>query len=90
MLCLDYIVSQLHLSVSPWSRTPAHDQVADKIRAAIDAGELAPRDPLPSPEELAAIAGVSLAVVHTALRKLQREHYVYAIRNGGMYVTSRS
>jgi len=77
------------LSVSTWSKTPAHVQLADRIRTAIAAGQLNPGDAVPSPRELAAQSGLDLAVVHTALRRLEREHFVYAIRGRGMFVTTR-
>ena len=65
-----------------------HVQLADRIREAIDAGELKPRDPIPSPRELADKAGLDLPVVHKAIRRLQASHYLCVI-SGRSFVTSR-
>jgi GntR family transcriptional regulator len=86
MLCSNRDVD---FSISTWSKLPAHLQLADRIRAAIDAGELKPGDAIPPPRELAISTGVGIAVVHSALRRLEREHLVYTVRGRGTYVTSR-
>lgn len=49
---------------------PAHVRVAATIRRRIDTGELAPGDPLPIVDELAADAGVSRTVAAKALADL--------------------
>jgi GntR family transcriptional repressor for pyruvate dehydrogenase complex len=55
------------------SRTPLYLQVAEQIRRAIIAGEIAPGDELPTERELAETFGVSRASVREALRSLRAE-----------------
>jgi len=71
------------------SKTPSYIQLADKIRAAIDAGELAPEETIPSLRQLIEETGLAAATVQKAIRRLEREHYVYTVSGRGTYVTSR-
>ncbi len=59
-------------------RHPIYLQVADRIREAIIAGELAPGDALPTERELAESFAVSRASVREALRALQAQGLVSA------------
>lgn len=62
--------------------------IADKIKAAIDAGGLRPGARLPSVRKLAAQFSVSLTTALKALRTLENEHYAEARPKSGFFVAS--
>lgn len=59
-------------------RNPVYLQVAEQLREAILAGELAQGDPLPTERELSESFGVSRASVREALRVLQAQGLIVA------------
>ena len=59
-------------------RNPVYLQVAEQLREAILAGELAPGAPLPTERELSQSFGVSRASVREALRALQAQGLIVA------------
>ena len=61
-------------------------QLADRIRAAIDAGELQPESRLPSTRALSADIGVARAVVEKAYEQLVAEGWVDARQGSGNYI----
>jgi DNA-binding transcriptional MocR family regulator len=63
-------------------------QIAERIRAAIDAGDLAPGDKLPSTRALAEQAGVNHLTAVRIYRRLAEEGYVTAGVGRGTFVRS--
>ncbi|OZD08613.1 GntR family transcriptional regulator [Rhodococcus sp. 06-235-1A] len=61
-------------------------QLADRIRAAIDNGELRPQSRLPSTRALSADLGVARAVVEKAYEQLVAEGWIDARRGSGNYI----
>jgi GntR family transcriptional regulator len=61
--------------IDPRSPTPLYDQIADRIRVAVAAGELRPGDPLPSVRRLAGRLRVNPATVVQAYRALEAEGF---------------
>ena len=66
------------MSINPADPRPPYQQVADKLRAAIAAGELEPGDVMPSVRGVAAQYGVSNATASRALDLLKAEGLVDA------------
>lgn len=67
---------------------PASRRVAAALRAAIEAGELAPGDRLPSERELAATHGVARNTAREAVRLLSESGLVVAEHGRGVFVRS--
>lgn len=67
---------------------PLYKQVAEHIRAQIEAGELAPGDKLPSTRELVASFEVSETVIRFAMVELKAHGLVYGQPGRGVYVTT--
>ncbi len=67
--------------LDPDDRRPPYRQVADHIRAAVDSGDYAAGEKLPSYDALAEEFGVSLGVVKRAMMQL-RDERVVVIRHG--------
>jgi GntR family transcriptional regulator len=68
------------------SPTPLYDQIADRIRVAIAAGDLRPGDPLPSVRRLAGKLRVNPATVVQAYRALEAEGFVEMRQGSGTFV----
>jgi GntR family transcriptional regulator len=86
----------IHLAVAvfdrldPRSPTPLYAQIADRLRVAIAAGELAPGTALDSVRALAARLRVNPATVVQAYRDLEAEGFVEMRQGSGTYVRSVS
>jgi DNA-binding GntR family transcriptional regulator len=83
-------VADVDLVIDLHSKEPAYIQLARRIRAVIDAGEIAPRDPIPSYKQLMEATGLAMGTVQKAIRLLEREHYVYTVSGRGTFVTPRN
>ena len=66
-----------------------YEQVAAAIAAAIDSGELAPGERLPSQEHLAQMAGVSKTAVRNALALLREQGKIQTVPRLGTFVAER-
>jgi len=66
----------LHLQINPNSGVPVFRQVADQIRRYVDAGLLAPGEPLPSVTGLATSLAVNPVTIIKAYGELQHEDIV--------------
>jgi len=72
--------------IDPRSPTPLYDQIADRVRMAIAAGDLRPGDSLPSVRRLAASLRVNPATVVQAYRTLESEGFVELRQGAGTFV----
>lgn len=72
--------------IDPRSPTPIYAQIADRIRVAIAAGELAEGDALPSVRALATTLRVNPATVVQAYRDLERDKIVEMRQGAGTFV----
>lgn len=72
--------------LDPRSPTPLYAQIANRIKMAVVAAELAPGDPLPSVRQLAADLRVNPATVVQAYRALEDEGFVEARQGAGTFV----
>lgn len=66
-----------------------HEQVADVIEKAVESGELAPREMLPSEAEIIHQAGVSRWTVRKALELLREKGVIYSRAHMGSFVAER-
>ena len=71
------------------SQTPSYRQLADKIRAAIAAGEYGPDDPLPSLRTLQQETGLAMATVQHAMAVLRDEGLIVAVSGRGTFVAQQ-
>jgi DNA-binding FadR family transcriptional regulator len=70
----------------PFRPKQVYEQVAERMRTDIRAGQFAPESRLPSERELAARFGVGRPAVREAIGALQNEGLVQTRRNSGTYV----
>lgn len=66
---------------------PIYEQVAGIIRARIEAGELAPYDPVPSETALVQEHGVARSTARRAIRELRETGWVFTLPARGSYVS---
>jgi len=66
-----------------------YQQIADVIAAAIDSGELAPRQQVPTEKDLMDATGASRQAVRHAIGDLRRRGYLYTVPQLGSFVTER-
>ncbi|MGW0653738.1 GntR family transcriptional regulator [Streptomyces umbrinus] len=70
------------------SELPKYRQIADSLKAAIEAGDYGPGDRLPGESALAAQHGVAVLTARQALKVLRNEGLVETKRGAGARVTS--
>ena len=68
---------------------PVYIQLADILRARIEAGELAPKRPVPSKRSLMQEYGVAGGTIDKAIAILRGEGLVRTVIGRGIYVTAR-
>lgn len=72
--------------IDPRSATPLYAQIANRIKVAIAAGELAPGSGLPSVRQLAGKLRINPATVVQAYRELETEGFVELRQGAGTFV----
>ena len=81
---------KLDLSVDRGTGIPLGEQLAGRIRAAVEDGTLVPGDRLPSVRELADRAGVNVNTVRAVYARLESEGRVSSEQGRGTFVTARA
>jgi DNA-binding transcriptional regulator YhcF (GntR family) len=81
---------ELDLSVDRGTGSPLGEQLAGRIRTAVEDGTLVPGDRLPSVRELADIAGVNVNTVRAVYARLESEGRVSSEQGRGTFVTART
>jgi DNA-binding GntR family transcriptional regulator len=76
----------VEFTINTRSAVPTYRQLADQLRAAIESGEIAPGDFLPSIHELMTKTGLAQATVQKARDVLRAEGLVETSPGRGMYV----
>jgi GntR family transcriptional regulator len=76
--------------IDPHSPTPIYAQIAERVRVAVAAGELANGDGLPSVRALATRLRVNPATVAQAYRELEEERLVEMRQGAGTFVADVS
>ena len=74
-------------TVDPDSATPVYVQVADILRARIEAGQLLPDRPVPSETQLQQEFGVARGTARKAIALLRDQALVVTVKGRGSYVT---
>lgn len=75
----------LTISLDTSSKEPLYQQIYRHIRHAIESGDVAPREKLPSKRRLASHLKVSLSTVETAYAQLKAEGYIETKMKSGCY-----
>jgi GntR family transcriptional regulator len=73
-------------TVDPDSATPVYVQVADILRARIEAGQLLPDRPVPSETQLQQEFGVARGTARKAIALLRDQGLVVTVKGRGSYV----
>lgn len=73
-------------ALDQWDPTPPYRQIADQLRAKIEAGRYQPGDALPSEKALGQTYGVARETARRAMRTLREEGYAVTIPGRGSYV----
>jgi GntR family transcriptional regulator len=76
--------------IDPRSPTPIYAQIAERVRVAVAAGELAKGDGLPSVRALAGRLRVNPATVVQAYRELEQEKLVEMRQGAGTFILEMS
>ena len=71
------------------SQVPSYRQLADKLRAAIAAGEFGTDGPVPSLRRLSQETGLAMATVQHAMAVLRDEGLIVAVSGRGTFVASQ-
>jgi GntR family transcriptional regulator len=77
------------VAIDPTSDRPVFKQIADRLRAAIQAGELAPGARMPSEQELIDAHGVARGTIRQAMNVLRGEGLVRTEHGRGSFVRAR-
>jgi DNA-binding GntR family transcriptional regulator len=77
----------MRLEIDPHGKEPSYLQLANLLRAAIAAGEFAPRDPIPSITYLVQETGLAVGTVRKAVEVLVNEGLVYTVPGRGTFVS---
>ena len=77
------------LAIALRSRAPSYRQLAGKLRAAIESGEIAPGEPLPSLSYLVQETGLAGNTVRKAIGVLADEGLVVTVQGRGTYAALR-
>jgi GntR family transcriptional regulator len=79
MTIVEPLMIDLHSSV------PSYRQLADQLRAAIETGAIAPRDPLPSLTRIRQETGLAVSTIQHAVSVLVAEGYAYKVPGRGTF-----
>ena len=77
------------LAVDPRSSVPSYRQLADQLRAAITAGEIAPGEQLPSLTRIRQETGLAVGTIRHAIDVLVEEGTAYTVPGRGTFAAPR-
>ena len=77
------------MQIDRFDPTPIYQQVARAIRDRIKAGDLKPRDPIPSESALVADHGVARETARRAVALLRTEGWVITLPQRGSFVADK-
>jgi GntR family transcriptional regulator len=76
------------LVIDPHAPEPSYRQLAAQLRARITAGEIAPREALPSITYLVQETGLAVGTVRRAIALLVEEKYAYTVPGRGTFASA--
>lgn len=71
------------------SSEPSYRQLARQLREAVESGEIAPGEPLPSITRLRQETGLAVGTIRQAIKVLVDEGTAYTVPGRGTYAASR-
>ncbi|WP_030919021.1 winged helix-turn-helix domain-containing protein [Streptosporangium amethystogenes] len=77
------------MEIDRFDPTPIYQQVARVVRDRIKAGELKPRDPIPSESSMVADHGIARDTARAAVALLREEGWVMTLPQRGSFVADR-
>jgi GntR family transcriptional regulator len=80
----------VELEIDMRSSVPSWRQLADKLTAAIESGEYAPDDPIPSLRRLHEETGLAQSTIQHALKELHERGLTYSVPGRGTFVKGKS
>ena len=80
----------MELVISNASNLPIYEQIVERIKRHIAAGELRTGDMLPSIRALAKDLRISVITTKRAYEELEREGFIYTVAGKGCFVAARS
>lgn len=83
------VVGMARIVIDVHSPVPSYQQLAAQLRAAIEAGEIAPRMPIPSIVTLKQETGLATGTIQRAVDVLKAAGMVYYVPGRGTYVAPR-
>ena len=89
MRCVCLVPNVRVMQIDRFDPTPIYQQVARAIRDRIKAGELRPRDPVPSESNLVAEHGVARETARRAVALLRTEGWVVTLPQRGTFVADK-
>jgi DNA-binding GntR family transcriptional regulator len=75
------------LAIDTRSAVPSYTQLADQLRAAIESGEIAADDPLPSITRIRQETGLAVGTIRHAIDVLTTEGWAYTVPGRGTFAS---
>jgi GntR family transcriptional regulator len=77
------------LAIDTHSPVPSYRQLADQLRDWITSGQIGPREPLPSIQQMVGETGLAVGTVRRAIALLVDEGYAYTVPGRGTFAKGR-
>jgi DNA-binding GntR family transcriptional regulator len=79
------MITMQPLVIDTRSSVPSYRQLADQLRAAIESGDIAPDEPLPSLNRVHQETGLAPGTIQQAVKVLRDEGWAYTVPGRGTY-----
>lgn len=80
----------LFITISPGHPDPMYKQITDQVKDAIAAGDLKPKDQLPSIREMSQVLKISAITIKRAYQDLETDGFIITRAGLGSFVAERS
>ena len=84
-----YVIPVMDLTIDTHAPEPSYVQLAAILRGAIETGEIAPREALPSITHMVQATGLAVGTVRKAVAVLVEERLAYIVPGRGTFVSGR-
>ncbi len=78
------------ITVDPRSRTPIYEQLVDRVKALVYAGDFKADDPLPSVRSLASELAINPNTIQRAYNALEAEGIIYSLPARGSFISGNT